>query len=146
MDEILVAIDLGPSSQPVLDAAASLARRLGARLHVLHVAPPDPDFVGYDAGPPSVRSGVAEELREEHARLEELVTGLRNHGIDARARLARGATVDTIVAEAERAHAELIVVGRHARGALLEAIVGSTARALLHESGHPVLVVTHDGT
>jgi len=50
MQNILVAIDFSPISQTVLDAAAKLARSLGSKLWVLHVAAPEPDFVGYDPG------------------------------------------------------------------------------------------------
>jgi len=61
---ILVLIDLAPSTPKVLAAALRLARCTGARLCLLHVEPPEPDFVGYRAGPQTVRDSLADEWRE----------------------------------------------------------------------------------
>jgi nucleotide-binding universal stress UspA family protein len=140
MREILVAVDLGPGTAALLDAAAALAGP-EVRIHLVHVASPDPDFVGYEAGPPSVRDGVALELRDEHRALEALVADARGRGLDASGRLLRGPTVEVLLAEAERIGAALSIVGRHARRPLVEALVGSTARGLLRHSRLPVLVV-----
>lgn len=141
MPQLLVALDLGRSDAAVLAAASELALRAAARLHVVHVAAPEPDFVGYEPGPTSVRDSVAEALRDEHRALEEIVARLRARGIATEARLLRGATAESLAAEADRIDADAIVVGRHARGALRDTLGGSTARRLLHGSRRPVLVV-----
>ena len=63
---ILVAVDLSPASEKVVEAAGRVAKLTGARVYVLHTAEPEPDFVGYDAGPEVVRTQVANEYRREH--------------------------------------------------------------------------------
>jgi len=55
--------------------------------------------------------------------------------------LVQGPTTETILGEAEKLAADLIVVGSHGHGALARAIVGSTSRSLLGKAKVPVLVV-----
>jgi hypothetical protein len=65
-------------------------------LYILHAAEPEPDFVGYDAGPEVVRTQVAQESRREHRSVQALAEKLRNNDIDATALLVRGPTVGTV--------------------------------------------------
>jgi nucleotide-binding universal stress UspA family protein len=55
MKQILAALDLSAVSDAVVDRAVSIARAFTARLVLLHVAAPDPDFVGFEAGPRTTR-------------------------------------------------------------------------------------------
>jgi len=139
--KIVVAVDLAASTEAVLAGAAELARATGAELVLVHVALPEPDFVGYRAGPQSVRDALAEEFRDEHRRLEELAQRLSADGIAATPLLVRGPTVEKILAEAERVDARWIVVGTHGRGAVLEALLGSVSHDVLRKAARPVLVV-----
>ena len=138
---LLAAIDLGPTTDAVLAVVSRLARDLPAHVHLVHVAAPEPDFVGYQPGPPGVRQAVAESLRDERHRLDALVQRLRVDGLDVDGHLLRGVTAETILAEASRAKAAFVVVGSHARNALATALLGSTARELLRSGGIPVIVV-----
>jgi hypothetical protein len=70
MEAILACVDFSDVEGGVVDAATSLAGALRAPLHVLHVSAPDPAFVGYAAGPESVREQVAASLREQHRRVD----------------------------------------------------------------------------
>ena len=110
---ILVAVDLSPGSDKVVATAGRLARLMDAKVYVVHVAEPEPDFVGYDAGPEVVRTQVAEELHREHRDVQKLAQGLRDEEIDATALLIRGPTVETALKEANNLEAGLIVVGSH---------------------------------
>jgi nucleotide-binding universal stress UspA family protein len=55
MDNILVPLDFQEATLDVLDHASLLAQSLSAKLWLVHVGDPDPDFVGYGVGPQSVR-------------------------------------------------------------------------------------------
>ncbi len=46
--DVLVCVDFSAASAEVVDAGARLARALGTGMHLLHVAAPEPDLVGYD--------------------------------------------------------------------------------------------------
>ena len=141
MKDILVPIDFSDVTDRVVERAAGLAKALAARLWLLHVAMPDPDFVGYDVGPPSARQSRATELRDEHRALQAIAERLRADGIEATSLLVQGPTVETILAEAGKVSADLIAVGSHGHGALHRALVGSVSEGLLRHADRPLLIV-----
>jgi nucleotide-binding universal stress UspA family protein len=108
---------------------------------LLHVAEPDPVFVGYDVGTPGVRDQVAHEYRDEHRRLQEHATALRSAGLDVTPLLVRGPTAEVILREAEHLGVDLIVMATHGRGAVFDLLVGSVSHAVLKRSSIPVLMV-----
>lgn len=139
--KILVSVDLSEATPRILQAAGRLARSLSGKLWLLHVAEPEPDFVGYEAGPDVVRDQVAREFRDEHRKVQEYADGMREDGIAATALLIQGPIVDTVIAEAERLGADLLVVGSHGYGAVYDLLVGSVSRGILKHAEIPVLVV-----
>ena len=141
MKQILVAVDFSEHSEAVVQEAAELARGTGAGLTLLHVAAPDPEFVGLGAGPQTVRDSRAHTLDLERRELQRMAESLTKGGLSARALLFAGATVEKILSEAERIAADLIVVGSHGRGPLGNAFIGSVSRGVLHGSACPVVVV-----
>lgn len=138
---ILVAVDLSEASARVVEAAGRVAMQSGADVFLLHVAEPNPDFVGYEAGPEVVRSQLAEEYRKEHRAIQEHADRLREAGISATALLVQGPTVATTLEQAEKLEAALIVVGSHGHGALYDVLVGSYSAGILRKAKVPVLVV-----
>jgi nucleotide-binding universal stress UspA family protein len=138
---ILVAVDLSPASEKVVEAAGRVAKLTGASVYILHAAEPEPDFVGYDAGPEVVRTQVAQELRREHRDVQALAEKLRSEDIDATALLVRGPTVETTLKEAKSLEADLIVLGTHGHGAVYDVLIGSYSAGIIRKSTLPVLVV-----
>ncbi len=141
MKSILAAVDLSPVTQEVLRVAAAQARSHAATLWVVHVAAPDPDLVGFEPGPQHIRDHRAQELRDEHLELQELAAGLSLSGIDARALLVQGPTVATILEEADRLLADLVVLGTHGHGALHRLFAGSVCQQVLAAIKVPLLIV-----
>jgi len=141
MKRILAAVDYSEFSPRIVGAAAELAERFDADLWLVHAAAPDPDFVGFEVGPDSVRDKRARELRSEHRQLQQFATDLRDRGLRAHALLVQGPTVETIIAEATKLDAQLIVVGSHGRGMLMRAVLGSVSEGLVRHASCPVLVV-----
>lgn len=141
MERVLAALDFSPIGAAVLAHAADLAVALGAEVDLLHVAAPNPEFVGYEAGPATVRDARAHELQAEHTQLLAHAEALRARGLTVHARLVQGYTVDTILSEAERLGVGLIVVGAHHRGPLGRALLGSVSAGVLRKAKCPVLVV-----
>jgi nucleotide-binding universal stress UspA family protein len=84
---------------------------------------------------------VAKELRKEHRSLQEYAERLREAGVDAKARLVRGPTVESLLAMAEKQGADLIVVGSHGRGMVAELLLGSVSQGLIRDGRWPVTVV-----
>lgn len=138
---LLVPLDLSAATAPVLDAVRRVATREGAQVFLLHVAEPDPDFVGYEAGSDAVRDQVAHEYRAQHRELQAHADALRADGIAATALLIRGPTAQTILREAQRLPADLLVMATHGRGAVFDLLVGSVSHAVLRGTTIPLLLV-----
>ncbi len=143
--KLLVAVDFSDSSAEVLARTKELALGMKAKVWLLHVAEPDPDFVGYDAGPQTVRDAIAKKFHKEHRDLQGQAEEFRSAGLDAVALLVQGPTVQTVLAEAEKLEVDLIVIGTHGKGAVKRLLVGSTSEGLLHKASLPVLVVPTHG-
>ena len=138
---ILALVDFSSSTDPVVDMACRLAAAPGARVCLLHVASPDPDFVGYEIGPQTVRDSRAASVRKEHRLLEEMSEHIRSKGISVEALLVQGPTVEKILQESERLEVEALVMGSHGHGALRKLLVGSVAEGVLRKARRPVVVV-----
>jgi nucleotide-binding universal stress UspA family protein len=138
---ILAAIDISRATDPVLRTVQRVAKASGAKIWLLHVAEPEPDFIGYGAGPDVVRTQVAREYHDEHKAIQAHAELLRQAGIDATALLIQGPIVETTLKEAERLKAEMLIVGSHGYGAVYDLLVGSISRGILKHSKIPVLVV-----
>ena len=139
--KLLVAVDFSDSTDMILRVTRRLAKSLDASVWVVHAAEPEPDFVGYDAGPEVVRGQVAKELREEHQHLQKYTDQLREAGVNAKALMVRGPTVEALLAMAEKQDVDLIVVGSHGRGMVAEMMLGSVSQGLIRARRWPVTVV-----
>lgn len=130
---ILAATDLGPASDEVVRAAAGLAERTGARLHLLNALEiellPGMDNPTY---PDRVRQ--ANHLLAEQAR-----------------RVAGGASVESLTVVEYAAHraiearvaevgADLVVVGPHRGGPMGARFLGTTAERVIRTANVPTLV------
>lgn len=141
MKNILVAVDFSDVSADLLETARSFAQAFGSRIYLLHVADPNPDFVGFEAGPESVRHQEAAELRHEHRELQELADRLRSGGTEVTALVIQGPTVEKIIEEIDKLGAELVIMGAHHHSAWQRFFVGSTSDGVLKAERCPVLIV-----
>ena len=139
--KILAAIDLSNSTDKVVKEAQKYAQSMSAKVYFLHVAAPDPEFIGYDAGPQSVRDSVSNDFHEEHRQIQGIADDFRKVGLDATALLVQGATVETINAEAVKLGVDMIIVGSHGHGAMYQMLVGSISEGILRNCDVPVLVI-----
>jgi nucleotide-binding universal stress UspA family protein len=142
--KLLVAIDLSDDMDTVVTKARELAAALAARVWLVHVADPEPAFVGYDVGPQYERDAMAEKFRKEHAALQAIANAWRAGGLDTTALLVQGATVETLLKEAADLQADMIIAGSHGKGAMRRLLVGSVSEGLLQNTQCPILIVpTH---
>lgn len=148
MGGILACVDFSDMTVPVLDRAVSLA--LGSnipvkRIHLLHVAAPEPEFVGFDTDPATnwTRDHRSRELLDERRVITELAHSRSTPELEVHPLIVMGPTVDKILDEISRLEAELVVVGSHGHGALYNLFMGSVAADLTKRSPIPVDVVPH---
>jgi len=140
MRRVLACVDLSESSEAVVECARELAAPDGA-LTILHVAAPEPDFVGYDPGPSSVRDNVARDLKREHQAVQQLAARVRTASLHVTPLTVQGMTVDRIAEHAGRLGVNWIVVASKGHGMLHDLVVGSVARELMRRATVPVVVV-----
>lgn len=138
---ILAAVDFSPVTESVLSTIGRIGALTAIKVCLVHVAPPEPAFVGYAPGPDVVRGQVAAELHAYRQRLQELAERLREAGVETTALLLQGPTVDTLIAECGKRQAGLIVLGSHGHGAVYDVLVGSVAEGVVKRSKVPVLLV-----
>lgn len=146
MKTILAAIDFSPVSESVVQTATSLARATHAALVLLHVEAPEPEFVGYDPGPQTVRDSVAKEIMADHRKLHDMAESLRNEGMDATALVVQGATAEKILEEAQQHDSDCIVLGSHGHGSLYDLLVGSVCDAVIRKADRPVMLIPRPGS
>lgn len=141
MKTILVPVDFSDVTPHVVETARKFAAAFDSRLILLNIAEPEPDFVGFEAGPPTVRVAVARDFKIERQRLDDLKAQCSASGGEVVAFHIQGAIVDKILHEAGEQHADLIIMGSHGHGALYDLLVGSVTQGVIKEARCPVLVV-----
>lgn len=139
--KLLVAIDFSPTTEKVINSVKKLICKTDSKVWLLHVAMPDPDFVGYEVGPDTEREFVAKRFREEHKKLHEIADDLQKTGIEVIPLLVQGATVETILEKAEELGVDAIITGSHGRSAMYKLLVGSVSEGLLHKTKIPLVII-----
>lgn len=142
---ILACIDFSDMTEPVIERAVQLASTSGHSFHLLHVAAPEPDLVGYDSDPVTnwKRDDRASELTQEHRVLRGYADELGARGYTVTPLITMGPSAATIIAEATRLGADVIVIGSHGHGGLHNLLMGSVAAELEKHSPVPLDIVPH---
>lgn len=129
--KIVATIDFSTTSEAILRVTKTYATKMDAEVFLVHTEPlhADLDQAEYDTKPESIR--LKKDARAlERARVK--VTPV----------LLRGPVCETIVDEAIRIKADLIITGAHGHGeANCKALVGHISECLLFKSKIPVMVV-----
>ena len=156
MKTLLVAIDFSETTDAVLRQAATLAKALGAKLWILHVASDEIQALAYETMPFSVyapefvsmpgdvqlsRNLSAEECKREHQQLLGISSSLREEGTNAQAILLKGDAAKLIVEKAADLQADIVVLGSHGHGRLHKALVGSVSEAVIRHAPCSVMIV-----
>jgi nucleotide-binding universal stress UspA family protein len=136
--KILVPVDFSEHADHALELAVGIGKKMGASLHVIHVAPLAPYL-----GPPLAPGRYfAEELHAQARKdLDEYMAGLKKRGIDATGTLVDGIAYAEVNRAAALLGAQLIVMGTHGRTGIEHALLGSVAERVVRTSPIPVLVV-----
>ena len=134
---ILVAIDFNDAVGELMAYAESIAEKFGAKVWVLHVAAPDPDFVGYETGPQYIRDMRADELKTEHKELQQICEMFLSNKIESDALLIQGSTVETVL----ELKTDMLIVGTHKHSFFYNLFAESVAVELFKNAEIPVLSV-----
>lgn len=140
---ILVAVDGSATSMKGLREAIRLAKDDRAQLFLVHVVNEFYAFANLDGYAPGV--DLVPSLREGGRRILAKAKAVADKaGIRAKTLMREtlgGPAAETIVRDARRQRADLIVLGTHGRRGLRRAVLGSDAEQVVRRSPVPVLLV-----
>lgn len=131
MKTIMVASDLSARSDRALTRGAMIADQHQARLVAVHVVDEE------------LPAGMADRQVEDANRLlrASLVSLPKATERVSEVRIVVGEPYQTILAEAEKLDADLVVIGQHRKDFLLDLFRGSTGERIIRFGNRPVLVV-----
>jgi universal stress protein A len=140
LNRILAPTDFSPNSERAVDYAIQLARRLGAKLTLLHVVP-EPSALDYTIG------GIPKEETEEwqteaQERLEEQLTRakIEYEEVESLQRTAIHPR-DEIVRAARDLPADLLVISTHGYTGWKHFLLGGHAEKILEQAPCPTLII-----
>jgi nucleotide-binding universal stress UspA family protein len=139
---ILLAIDASKEAEVARAAAADLARRSGAELHLVTAYQPVSAVVyGYPGY--VVPQDLADRLvSEAHELLSAELQQIERFGAHvASSRAGQGPPAEVIALAAAEVDADLVVVGSRGLGALARMMVASVSERVVHTVHRPVLIV-----
>lgn len=146
ISKILVPTDGSKTAQKAARYAVDLAKQLKASVIILSVIDKRPFIVQTvtAADTPRHLAQPLEEYLREAAKgyAGEIKKLCEKNGLRSKTVITTGHPVEDIIKEAEKSHANLIVMGSHGRSALAAAVLGSVAYGVMHkEAKVPVLIV-----
>ena len=152
--KILVAIDFSDITDKVLLESRTLAKVMAAEVCLLHVAEPNPDHITYDYDPaamyaidPSeIRDQIAQRFHKEHKTLQNYAEDFRENGLECKALMVQGETVQMILNGLNKLSIDFIVVGSHGKGVISKILLGSTSEELIKKTPVPVYLIPVDKT
>lgn len=139
MKNILVPIDFSQNAKAAVNAAKVIARKTGAKLHLLHAYVP---FV-----PIEVHVAVNWDIYSDaeaaaQGDLEALARELAGEGYSVEALWVDGPVLPAVVEAAYNLKVDLVVIGRTGQGGFLDKLFGSVASDIVRSiRGIPVLTI-----
>ena len=143
---VLVPLDREHAPHESLAAAVGMAKAFGSELHLVAVAATMKTLPGERAATgvllPSTMRAILEMDRDEtETYLHALADEARDHGITVTTEVPAGQVVPTVLEQAARVQADLIVMASHARAGLSALLSGSTASRITARVSCPLLLV-----
>lgn len=143
MKRILVCLDSSPRAAFVLQTAAELAKRTGAKLRLLRAVglPPEIDQEMFVHSAANMIDSLKEKARNELLGLARIVPEAAIEATD----VMIGTPWDTICREAKSMEVDLVVIGSHGYSGF-DRILGTTAGKVVNHCDRSVLVVRNVDT
>ena len=139
INRILAPTDFTVHANAALETAADFARAFDATLILLHVI----DIPSYKAVFFDGDIQTPDQMAQNFAmgQLKELTNESNFQGIEVQTIVASGKIFSTIVEEAQKQTADLIVMGAHGLTGLEQLVLGTNAKRVIHSTSIPVLTV-----
>lgn len=137
---LVCAVDFSESSPEVASYAATLAKAMRARVVCLYVAPSLAEYVGFSV-PQASLDHVVDDVVASAEESMAAFTAEHFAGLPVTGVVRAGYPAEEILAAAEDAHADMIVMGTHGRTGLDRMLFGSVAEKVVMAAACPVLTV-----
>lgn len=129
--KIAATVDFSTTSEAILKTAKFYAQKLDAEVLLIHAEP--------------LHDGAGEEdydTRPEAVRLKKDAKALERAGIKVTPLFVQGPVCETILKEALKARADLIIIGAHGHGGMsCKVPIGHIGECILLKSNIPVMVI-----
>lgn len=151
--KILYATDLSDNSAYAFRYAVDLAQKNDAKIVIFHAIEPIPPYVRHYVMPFEDESEWEEKMKKEQdltakrikERLEDFCKkeSQRIPCLDLVLKIIvkTGYPVEEIIRTAEEEDCDVLVLGTHGKGFLLETFLGSVARSVLDRTRKPVFII-----
>ena len=138
---ILVPVDFSPPSTLAVNYGVALARKLKAKISLLHVVE-SPGTLLYTF--PTEVSKVEAQRKEQAEKMLPVFIGPEDQDdLDAHFIVRAGGIEEVVESVVAEEGVDAVVMGTHGRGLFGRLFIGSTTQALLRKLGVPVLTVCH---
>jgi nucleotide-binding universal stress UspA family protein len=142
MKSIVALVDFSDVAPNVLKKVQAVAGAFKSHVTVLRGIPMKQVVVDFTLGSMEMPQKLTEEeVEADLAWLQKMTEPLRTCGVDVSVKEFQDATVKSVVEEALKLEADLIVVGSHHHSAFYNLLVGSVTSDVLKKAKCPVLVV-----
>ena len=138
--KILVALENSRADKSLLPHVTELAKRLGSRLFLVHVAD---GWVARNFE--QLKLTESQEMKDDRGYLDATAAKLRAEGLEVSAFLALGDPPSEILKTAKREQCDLIAMTTHGHRLIGDLIFGSTINEVRHRASVPVLLVRAAG-
>ncbi len=142
MKNLLVPVDLSEITGAVVESASCFGQSLASNLWLLHVVPPPNHSPPFNLERNLWRRELAKGLRDHRRHLHKLAEQLRMQHYHVFTRFVAGTVSTVILTEAERMHADLIVMGSHGHGNIYHALFGGVGQKVVRKASCPVMLVS----
>jgi len=152
MKKVLIALDYEPSAEKIAETGNTIATALNADIVLLHVIAEPAYYSSMEYSPIMGFSGFMDTINVDMSEsvtknvnalalefLNKSKEHLGNNNIETM--VAEGNFAETIVESAEKAQADIIVMGSHTRRGLDKLLMENVAEKVVHLSKVPVLVI-----
>jgi nucleotide-binding universal stress UspA family protein len=141
---ILVALDLSPFAEAILEPVAQLATLLQAHVTLLHVVEPNYHSADPVTPYPLEQDATITEVRRADAqrRLDDIADRLRSRGVGVSALVTVGPSAAAGVLDAlENKKYDMVAMTTHGVGGMRRLFLGNVADKIIRSASKPVLVL-----
>jgi nucleotide-binding universal stress UspA family protein len=139
---IMVPLDGSEAGEHALEAAVALARKMGVKLHVLHIMMPFDFITGGMEYALKLQRQLMDILHTQAKEyLDNIEKKLSGENLEVKFNLLEGLPVEVILNYIRNNSIDLVTMSSHGLTALEHFVLGSVTDKVLHASPIPVLIV-----